>query len=98
MAGCIQQDGLGSGINAAGCCYAGIEGYGDIHVELALYLLRCIFLIVQDDDSKGDLVPIFPCKRFEIGDIKAGTGTIRVKEMQENRLITGNGQFALQVD
>jgi len=81
MAGCIQQDGLGSGINAAGCCYGGIEGYGDIHIELVLYLLRCIFVIVEDNDGKGDPVPIFSDKRFEIGDIEAGTGAIGVKEM-----------------
>ncbi len=62
MAGCIQQDRLGSGINAAGCRYAGIEGYGDIHVELGLYLLRRILVIVEDDDGKGDLIPVFPGK------------------------------------
>ena len=90
-AGRIQQHGLGRGINAARRRNSGIKRYGDIHVEFALYLLRRIIFIVQDNDSKGDLLPVFSYKGFEIGNVKAGTGAVGVKEMQENRFVAGNG-------
>jgi len=98
MAVCIQENGLGSGINSAGRRYARIEGYGYIYVELVLYLRGSICSIIQDDDSKGYLIAIFFCKRFEIWNIKAGTGAVRVKEMYEHRFVPGNGDFPLKVN
>lgn len=89
--GRIQQHSLRSGINAARRRNSGIKRYGDIHVEFALYLLRRIIFIVQDNDSKRNLLPVFSYKSFEIGNVKAGTGAVRVKEMQEYRFAAGNG-------
>jgi hypothetical protein len=98
MTVCVKEDGLGSRINAACRGYARIEGYREIDVEFVLDVFRRIIPVIHHNDGERYFIPVFFCKRFEIGDIETGAGAIGVKEMYEYRLVAWNGQFPAEID
>src|ERR1700683_5204627 len=94
----IQQDRLRRGINAALRRDGGIERHRDIQIELVLYLLRRIFIIIQDNDGKRHPVSVFLRQRFEKRNIETRAGTVGIEKVDEDGLVAGYGQLTAQLD
>jgi len=79
----VDDNGLGSGIDATGCRYKRIPDNGNIpgKIESAAYVIRGIIFIRHEDNGKAYPLSILFYQLTEMRNVESATGAVGVEKM-----------------